>query len=1040
MYKKLFEKYISKFRNIDDIVQVYGNSGKLFRIRSKTSRYYEIFFNKNLHSSVYIPRLTAQQILYSPYFYVDDDGIILDLNDVLMAVVISRFEHLQGTDDGTVKYKFKQYKLLKRDISAVMRTYTGIIPYAYNNDLKIRNRIRVIKTYKETKKGKFYYESFGDAFWSGRIPNSENDIKKYAMLFNDPIRVEALTEGIYCCLTDENYSGVGYAADNKKITSLFPQKSNLPERLRQHYTSNYLEPAAPMTDILNAEAKPEKTMAIAVFCPIQAEENPVFKDDGPLGYNTLIGGEVLINEALSKYKYYIRRTFTTSSLNVDVVKENSVIQPGDILAYDVEGNADIIYDLKYRDALVEFVEKGLGSYKIVLKIKSNLGVARIISDYGIKGVTHPRKDLGTITLPKKIFGEDEILDVAMVIGPNSLKTDVNGIRLAWLALKQAILNEPQQLNVKPDKITEEEINNLTSDLQKITWHYNGQNYQVYAGFIGFNVTDIAKDCRSEDVRIMPETLKYMYLTDNENAIRIADLLVNNNILQEDKWILRESLHLTSNMISDKLPIWKYNDSVLLSVLNKYIFNIVDSVDITHNVQQTLLLNPLNNGFYIDFNGLIVRMPSSKLINYQSSVFLNKLVYPAYYTYAMWFLLSLRLLSNNKADKKQVMQNINRYLNAVNSVIFTKKAALPTVVAPIVTGGNLKQLVSSFVPQGITVILDNALSNKIKQFKLKYKKRIYDIGVRNPVLWRFQFRPKQIWLKDVFEKYLYSIGKTISNIILSDCSDGIVLRNTIDALYDQSDTDGDLFPIAVPLDMEIQDNIHKYILSEPKLYNYELSWVNAYISEEASNKNFLNAETVPFKYHTVERSFLANALADAAIAKMKVGNATVDLWKFHANCEYAFIEGKITRDEMLKLQFLFSRVVQDYVVRGIKHNTGGSSNYDIYNLNIFNKEAVREDLIYNMGCDEDTADLFIMIAENVKDNRVATALARLPGGGDVSMITKYLTYLTEINDKVRNCMSYSRMLSQYWDDLKSVNTDIKEFILDIEAEENDISIE
>lgn len=1009
MYKEALEKIRGELNSVDNIINFYGRECGLFFVKNYTDYYYELIFNRQFTSPVYIPTYKHEDLSLAASFYLDDDDIILSLKEMICLVLVDRFDNfIYNQEQGN---KIKNQAAVKRDLSVVNRYLVTLPPFTYNNKVKLHNRIRVVKTFKIDKQGnKTYFAPIGDALLDKHFPNSEEDIRKYAALFNDPINVVTPEKAVYCSNRFTNYIGVGYSSNQNKIISLFKKKSNLPERLRQHYSSNYLEPVVKHQDyLLGSHPHAEKAYALCVFLPIQSKiDNPFGDSESPVGKNTLSAGEILINKELSNNKYYLYRSFQTASKDVDVISVGTKLKTGDAIAWDIEGVPSIVYDSKHTEAEVVNVIEGYGGYRIVVKILSELSVARIISDYGIKGVTHPREELGMLELP-----DGESLPVQMIVGPNSLKSGSNGIRLSWLALKQAMKDEV--INIIPEKITVEDINKATDDIRKLKWTYKGKDYQVYAGFLSFGVTDLAKDCKTDLVRVMPETMKYMFLSENKYLTEIAETLLDKHIKEEDKWLIRELFSLINDVPKKGDVCYDYTSAAVKRLLQSEIFDINNSVKPNQSFFNEVLLNPLNNGFFLKINDRYIKFPSAKLIKYQSTIMSGLVNYKEYFVRALWLLYSIKLYNNNKATEEHLNKNIDLYMAAIKGAIYEKRAALSDAISPLVHGGHFKQLVSSYVPKGITVIVDRELEHIVDRFRKENNiKAVSDIGVRNPIIWRYQFVPRKLWTLKQFKRYLEKQRLSINDVLLTDGIQGAVLRNTIDVLYDQSDTDGDLYPVSIPLDVKIQNLLHEYRHSRTPLFNYEQKWAEEYITGECNNENFYDVENKPFEYHEVDKEWFSNAFANAAIAKMRIGPGTIDLWRFHATAEFAFIHDMITREQMLRMQFLFSRIVQDYIIRSIKHVDGGSSNYDIYNLRNFKADAVKTDLINFNDATEEEADLFIKIALLAKEEPQPYLLSRLPNGGTSVLIDKLINKSGNITDNVIARLSYARILGKYCD--------------------------
>jgi len=1009
-YKDELSNYKNRFESISDIVEYYEGFGSIYRLRpSKSEKYFELIFNNQYSSPIYIPKITDSEVTNSPYFFLDDDNILLNLREMAMLVLITRFEFFRTNS------KIKYTKFLKRDINALMKSITYIEPYAFNNQLKIQNRIRVVKTYKFDKKNnKVYYDALGDSLLDKNIPNTETDIRYYSKIFNDPISVNAPSQGIYCMLPDLNYIGTCYRSSEAEISTIFEPKSNLPERLRIHLTSNYLEPKEPYANRLLANThNTPSTEVLVAFVPIQTDDTRLH----PFGKLTFTAGEVYITNTLASKKYYVYRTFMTSGLNVDIVPLGTKLNNQDVIAYNIEGEPDIVYDLKYENAEVHAIEQRIGSYKITLKIETELSVGRLTNDLGLKGVTIPVSTLGSVELFDPIREKNVNYHLDMIIGPNSLKSGSNGVKLAYLQLKCFL--EEKEINI--NELDEKEINELTKDLKKVKWNYNDEQFEVYVGAMNILVTDSSNDCRSNGVRYMPESLKYLYLSKDDNKVKLADMLIDNYIDSENKWAAKELFKLRKNtVIDDDLPVWDINDNVLKETLNSHYFNITDSFE-TSRAKNTLLLNPENQGFYIKINDLIVRMPSARLINYYIVSMNNMIQYPDFWVYAMWLLYSMRRYVNNQCDIRQVNKSITSYYGIIDSYLFSKKKALSSAVSPVIDGGNLKQMVSPHVKQGTIVVVDHILEKDISDYKQYKNKTLYDIGVRNPVLWNAQLYPKKVYTFTEWSNYLKKKNIDVDSVFYRANLEGIVIRSIEDAMIDQSDTDGDLYPVTIPFNTEIQNVIDNIYNSSNGLKDYEAEWITEYRNGEIYSDKFNDLENKPFKYYTVERTWFAERFADSAIAKMMVGTATVDLWKFHSYIELNYLQHNITLEEMDYLQFLFSRIVQDLVVRGIKHNLGGSSGYSIFNLTNFNSTLVYQYLVGTLNIKEEMARLFCELASQANDDETSKALARLPNGGVSTQMSKYANTIKDIPPYILNNMSYAKIISKFIEDLTSIES-------------------
>lgn len=1009
----MFYKEVLSFLDKLDLHQViYSPEFSSLYMIIENSDSYDLIFNREYNTPITIPKIDEETLYKSPLFYLDDDNVILDVNKMLILAVYDRLHFFNNADTSYIYAKH-----LKMDVDSIMKTTVNLPPFSENNKKKISHRIRIIKTYVEDKE-KVYFQTVGSASWDVNTPVSDEDIRKYSKIFNDPIKVDNLTNGIYCWMYDENFKSIGYFSDKEKITSIYPVKSSLPERLRLHFTSDCLPPQNPEIDYLFSSNLSERKNALVVFCPIQKDKKP-FKHGSPLKNFTLSVGEILITESLAQEKYFVRRTFQTDSLNVEVVNRGEILNFGDILAWDLEGNPVLKYDLNYKDAIVEDVVRLWNSYKIVLKVLAPLEVARLISETGLKGVTHPRKNLGKVMLPANLT--DRVLtDVDMVIGPTSMKSETNILRLSWLALKSKLLNTPYDLTELTESELEDFVNKNTADLQKVKWFYNGYEEEVYVGLISFSVTDLAKDCKSTKIRIMPETLKYMYLSDNKDLLNVFNRLMIYHTNAADKWMYHEICDLYYADKEEQIT-YEYSDKDFLKKINNlnlsasnYLKNYSNSLSLNN-----IFFDPLNTGFKVNFKNNIIQFPSSKIVHSMIYFADGSLYYPKFVISAINCLISIKQyvkfennINNEPQAYEHVIANIKAYRKDIQKELFNKYGALSKAVSPYVLGGHLKQLVSAHVPPGITVILDGYLNHLINDFSIKHKIRLFEIGVRNPVIWRFQFRPRKVWTFNDFTNYLKTKNIEIEDVIIPSMCNGSVLRNVYDTLNDKADTDGDLYPVSIPLDFEIQKSLFNYYNNHYSLEPYESEWIESYVNGELNKNKYLLNPIPEFKLHSIERTVFADLMADASIAKSKIGTATIDLWRFHAACEVFYHTNQITLDELRFLQFIFSKIVQDSVVEGVKHVKGGSSGYDIFAIGSIeeNKEITAEVLKTNFNLSDNIVSKFIQIAILANDNEAIKVLSRLPNGGNAEFIASKLnTIYDPENLSVLNKVSYYKII-------------------------------
>lgn len=368
-----------------------------------------------------------------------------------------------------------------------------------------------------------------------------------------------------------------------------------------------------------------------------------------------------------------------------------------------------------------------------------------------------------------------------------------------------------------------------------------------------------------------------------------------------------------------------------------------------------------------------------------------------------------------------------YCNTIRSTIYSgnefSHRLIQTLIKPKIMGCSLKQTIEELLPNGTVVVTDDQLYSRLKSVSLqgnpmknsvstvelwyklieyqdadKYsKKQLADLfesllddcprafAIRNPSLWQTQLCNVRVWDRFTFEVYLkLKHNKTIDEVLNTYCNRDLLLVSPDVIVKSHGDADGDLLPLFV-LNHEGQELLKTFELKNivPK----ELEWHKAYYNKEYSSTMDLKVEH-KYKVYYVTWQDYYNFLINACVAKGNIGLSTLDIWAFSSMLEVYQQYGddnnwlykkkgenipmvKLTPMEYKELGYIYTRLVQEMVVEGIKHTSNGSKDFDIYFLKSIgtkaNERKIRKDLRQIFGVDNALIDKLLFIIRFSKDN-------------------------------------------------------------------------
>lgn len=334
-----------------------------------------------------------------------------------------------------------------------------------------------------------------------------------------------------------------------------------------------------------------------------------------------------------------------------------------------------------------------------------------------------------------------------------------------------------------------------------------------------------------------------------------------------------------------------------------------------------------------------------------------------------------------------------YMKSAHGMLYSSDATnmqlSSTLLKPRIYGVNAKQMVDIHIPKGVVVVLDdekywrfvevskNIRDNEgklIEGLPAEQRAEAYSKGlvstlvhndtecpmgmiVRNPALWHSQFQVCTIWDKERFATHLWHNHRICLEDYLSiKHNRNMVFISVMDTLIQHSDMDGDLIPVFVP-NAEGQQLLREFVLEN--LDYDEAKWTLEYYSGECEANADLYDEPVyklydiPLNHDATNKKTYAEFLMNAAIAKNNIGTATNDIWTLNALMQLykSILDNKdlydkylaeycnkvktapreLTHEEMSKIGYLYTRLVEEMVINAIKHMEGGSSSFEIYYL-------------------------------------------------------------------------------------------------------------
>lgn len=261
------------------------------------------------------------------------------------------------------------------------------------------------------------------------------------------------------------YRAVGYAYKDMEYTSLFPNASNIPARLKSFVLPSSVNLDKPEGNV-NIDGDENTLQCLVVFVPAGRERH--------------VSGEIWVEEKSFKRVTFTmprREWYMSTNLN-----EGDEVHPSQAQIINQQGENTI----HPHAVSIKCVEKNPLYMRTLVRYPLN--EARVTSHTGLKGYMSQQEDIGMLITTDE-HGNIREIKPDMVCGPSSCKGKVNQIRLAqaaWVAREH--LGYPDGTL---DTLDVELINSLAGKIEKGWWVYPGDTtgMECYFGYVNVAFTD-----------------------------------------------------------------------------------------------------------------------------------------------------------------------------------------------------------------------------------------------------------------------------------------------------------------------------------------------------------------------------------------------------------------------------------------------------------------------------------------------------------------------------------------------------------------------
>lgn len=1050
------------------------------------------FFNPSEYDCTFPQFLIEREFKNSNIDYFANnlnDRFIFNQNELFFITLQHRLLHFK-------QYKNAYGNLVNSDIKA-LKSFINYIPNtAYNSIQKDKHSYIILSLYDyKTKQFKYFKNNncLGTLLKNNQYFPNEFVFNK--LLDTLPIHYSSESMGgnskyVLQPYTDNNevYRCIGHKTfkhtdGNWYTKSLFPPKQNLPARSKTHVTAN----AIPIynfkpTSLLIQDYLPNiasKTYEPKDQCYIRCivAIHPILENNKFL-YGEVEASAKVVNTLIIERESIVEEF---EKIQIEIGQTIKAVDNKIQVGINIENEPVYLNNCHEATLMRNEMVSSLGVHKLVFNVVRKAGNARLDSNSGLKGVTVCKPNLGRIVIPS--LNIDQSPD--LVFGMNSFKTKENGIALARATLAVELgLYKPKHVSGMLNTNDETEILTAANALPAYEYYdMFGVRQTVQIGVIYVRFTELCNTYKSygkqafsfesgrflhslKDKTLFNEIWSNYIEQDRKDAVLELEkiLLDNKNIFQED---------LPTYTISQiqNLKLFKEEDLILNIMVSK-------------KSESKLLDEDWNKGFFLDLTSVkagILRIPSAKLLNLFSSQAENKMFM---YTSLVTFISRvLRYIIQGRhtylITRNERPSYLNQYHSEIKSILYSDEEAsimmIQTLSRPQVTGFAMKQNTDYLIPPDTCVIFDQDIYNRAISEALgpdhalhELKHGFYGMHIRAPSLWRKQIKPLKIWDKTSFRMFLhYKYGIKLEDYITPELNKDIILfsNNILDD--NQSDADGDHSNVYTPAGLAVQEALRNY--NDHHITKNECDWIVDYIKgEREANDDLINPKTknlnpvsytlynVPLHDIKVSRKEsqpgFSTYLKRAITSKANIGVSTNDQWTWamilscytaygeQNNWKYTVNEKtgprtmrQIHENEIDDLSFAYTKALQNFVVRGVKHTSNGSEDFDVLFLRNITKDTNR-DAVYNLlhhdlGLSQQLTIKFIIIvnwANEMNFIKTCAAFLKLYNKGTIPNKELY-EELCKVEEFIQQNTYFGMLLKDVYD-LRQQAKQAKEIIL------------
>lgn len=864
-------------------------------------------------------------------------------------------------------------------------------------------------------------------------PGSESMLEQAGKVVAYPGNDLYLSPGYYSSNKDRNGNTV-----SPFIVSPFPAKQNIPSRLKTHLLTDCFAAVDYITnpvfdkDYVSVDgvmkAKDNGLMgAVIVFDHIE-------ESTGRFVFGEIEQSEDLARRTVIR-KETVNQQFSSITCQVGSKAHNGIL----VLGVDLANNPVIVGGVI--DArVISIIPDDLNqSAKIVVESVIETGNARIVTAFGLKGFTKTKPDLGYITLPDGQKMSVQLITGMNAVKAKGNTIAAARAALAFKSgIYQNDHGHLKSLNIKEMNTAASMIPRVQYTDQfgnkKMVWagyveYYVTELGSMYSEFkhqnfmfeVGkylemqqdkrlFNyiwkecVDECARNMALEFHKILTDKNGYYAAVDNLPVYKPSDCLT---IFSKD------------DLIMSSQSRWDTNSKLLDETFNKGFYVDMRNIKMSDD-----------NG--VRHSGPIFRIPSAATLNRLKGQLPNGgFIYPKIMVVISRIISHLIVRGENgiynygfiwnKRNRKTTYQS---YMDECTGMLFSNEekgmTLAQTLIKPQMPGLNMKQVTDHLVPWDVVVIFDRNLYHSIQahiasaDFENKHlgalamgNREIYGLAIRNPALWKTQISKVRIWDEQKFCDYLKSVGVDPKKHLSGKyCRQSIVI-SIFQALVQHSDNDGDLLPLFIP------HGEGQRILEEFKLEGVsyeEAKWTHEYYFNEIDNsvlegENKYELYQMYTQLDNTNQKTYSRFLLNAAIAKSNIGSATSDIWSLYGIIQMYNAMWKMKGDPVFnwvyetyiatwlkksaaapraisfeltnQISYVYTRLVEEYVINAIKHMEGGSAQFEKYYLANMtateNLKVVSDKLIKEFGLSAKATHALTDIVEWSKQTGVMAAI-------------------------------------------------------------------